>query len=110
MSHPLLVSLEGNMTKEQIKHMRTYLEAVTSSLPVEMIYSDYSTAPRSIIQACELEESEILKKLQTISDALFEGKEFNGGLFLDVLHSMPEFRDRKEFLDEFVKGKSSGNA
>lgn len=109
-SHPLLVSLEENMTKEQIKHMRTYLAAVTSSLPVEMIYSDYSTAPMSIIQAGELEESKILKKLQTISDALFVGKEFNGDLFLDVLHSMPEFRDRKEFLNEYVKRKSNKNA
>ncbi len=107
-SHPLLISLEENMTKEQIKHMKAYLEAVTASLPIEMIYSDYSTAPRSINQFEVINEAAVLEKVSAISETLFGGKQFNPDVLKEVIFSIPMFQVYRSSIEHFIKGELSG--
>lgn len=108
MSHPLLFSLETIMTKEQVSGMRAYLSAVIASLPIEMIYSDYSTAPRSINQSEEIDEETVLEKVKAVSEALFEGKDFDPDALKDVIFSIPMFQIHRNSIEHFIAGKLSG--
>jgi hypothetical protein len=104
-SHPLLISLEKKMTKDQSKCMRAYLTAVTASLPIEMIYSDYSTAPRSINQSEDLDEKTALEKVSAISEVLFEGKDFDPDALKKVIFSIPMFQVYRNSIEHFITGK-----
>lgn len=108
MSHPLLQSLESKMTKEQLRTMRAYLAVVASSLPIEMIYSDYSTAPRSIRQVEDLDEAAVLEKVCTISEALFDDKSFEQNMLMEVIFSIPMFQAYKQVIETFITGELSG--
>lgn len=108
MSHPLLSSLESMMTKEQTKYMRAYLAALTTSLPIEMIYSDYSTAPRSINQCANEDEMTVLEKVSAISEALFEDKDFDQDALREVIYSIPMFQAYKTSIEHFIAGELRG--
>lgn len=108
MSHPLLSSLESIITKVQAKSMRAYLAAVTASLPIEMIYSDYSTAPRSINQCAETDETTVLEKVKAISEALFEGKDFEPDALREVIYSIPMFKAYQTSIEHFITGRLRG--
>jgi len=106
-SHPLLISLENKMTESQSKCMGAYLAVVTASLPIEMIYSDYSTAPRSIIQNEDLDEKIALEKVSAISEILFEDKAFDPDALKEVIFSIPMFQVYRNAIEHFIKGKLS---
>lgn len=108
MSHPLLMSLEEKMTKDQSKCMRVYLAAVTASLPIEMIYSDYSTAPRSINQYEDMDEAAVLEKVRAISETLFDGKDFDQDILKEVIFSIPMFQVYRCSIEHFITGELSG--
>lgn len=46
--HPIIASLAERLSSEDADLLRMPLDSVAASLPVEMIYSDYSTHPRQI--------------------------------------------------------------
>ena len=96
------------MTKEQTKYMRAYLAALTTSLPIEMIYSDYSTAPRSINQCAEEDETTVLEKVSAISEALFEDKDFDQDTLREVIYSIPMFQAYKTSIEHFIAGELRG--
>ena len=108
-SHPLLMSLEAKMTKDQMKCMDTYLAAVTASLPIEMIYSDYSTAPRSINQCGDMNEVTVLEKVRDISESLFENRDFDQDILKKVILSIPMFKLHRNSIEKYIKGEMSGN-
>ncbi|MBU0791663.1 MAG: ATP-binding protein, partial [Gammaproteobacteria bacterium] len=108
MSHPLLSSLESMMTKEQSNCMRAYLDALVASLPIEMIYSDYSTAPRSINQCAETDDASVIDKVRAISEALFESKDFDQDALREVIYSIPMFQAYKTSIEYFITGELRG--
>jgi hypothetical protein len=108
-SHPLLTSLEEKMTKAQCEGLRAYLAAVVASLPIEMIYSDYSTAPRNMSQIEDMEEAEVLEKVRAISETLFDGKDFNQDVLKEVIFSISMFQAYRNLIEHFITGELSEN-
>ncbi|MDT8333786.1 ATP-binding protein [Roseomonas gilardii] len=101
--HPLVTSLAGMLPTDGGASLELLLKAAAAALPVEMIYSDYSTAPREIKQS-DTNEAETLKSLQALR-ALLYGE--NGGKaqdFLDVVRSTRLFEGRQLIVEKFVAG------
>lgn len=53
--------------RRRVRHLDLLLEAVSASLPVEMIYSDYSTHPRDVSQMSQVDDVRIVLRPQTRS-------------------------------------------
>ena len=67
--HPLLKSLQGTLTKKQDRNLEAYVMTIISSLPVEMIYSDYSEDPQSFVPPSK-DHEETLEHLHLLYSVL----------------------------------------
>jgi hypothetical protein len=101
MKHPLVEALLGGLDDEATGRARLLLEAIPASLPVEMIYSDYSTAPRAVEPAV-LEDAEVEQRLVALKAALFGGDPGDAAGFRDVLASIRLFDQHMDHVDGFV--------
>lgn len=108
MHHPLLGSLQNELTDNQQKLLTTYLNVVTATLPIEMIYSDYSSTPRSIVKH-SLDENMVLQQLEVIKEALSINIEITAGIFRDIISSMCMFNEHQELTEKYIREKFSGN-
>lgn len=107
MSHPLLLSLKEGLTDEQYGCLSSYLGAVSASLPVEMIYSDYSSSPRSVDQF-SIEKVNVLQKLEELGKSLFGSGEVNIDTFRRVVESVRMFDAYQEMVEQYFEGIANG--
>lgn len=103
MSHPLLLSLKEGLSEEQYGFLKSYLGAVSASLPVEMIYSDYSSSPRSVDQF-SIDENTVVQKLDLLKKSLFVSGEINVDIFREVISSMRMFDAHEELVERYLEG------
>ncbi|WP_392566810.1 ATP-binding protein [Utexia brackfieldae] len=108
LAHPLLDSLKKEMTESQAKILTSYLNAVMGSLPIEMIYSDYSSAPRALVQYSS-DENTVFQQLEVIREALSANNKINSDTFRDIISSMRMFNDYPEISEKYIREKFSGN-
>lgn len=106
-SHPLLLSLKEGLTDEQYGCLNSYLGAVSASLPVEMIYSDYSSSPRSVDQF-SIEKVNVLQKLEELGKSLFGSGEVNIDTFRRVVESVRMFDAYQEMVEQYFEGIANG--
>lgn len=99
--HPLLASVRARMDDEGRRHLQTLMETVSASLPIEMIYSDYSTNPRELRQTGLLKE-EVRGRLARLKAALFEGDEGNAKSFRDIMASTRMFVGHEDITEQFI--------
>ena len=102
MEHPILLMLEKDMTDKQLRDLRHYLQSVASSLPVEMIYSDYSSSPRKIDQN-PLDDDAVIERLQTLKEILFNGGNTDAGIFKEVIASTRMFDKHQNIIEKFIE-------
>lgn len=100
--HPLIEKLSYNLNEEQADLLVLLLESISSSLPVEMIYSDYSTSPREVSQA-DIDSDQAYDKLKLLSKALFSSGEFNSETFREIINSTRQFTTHQDLVDKFIK-------
>ncbi len=101
-SHPLVQSLWAHLDPANRERLNILLEAVAASLPVEMIYSDYSTSPREIRQQA-IEEEEVLDRLRLLRETLFNGSRADPDSFREVLRSVRLFDNHTEITERFIR-------
>ncbi|HRP44782.1 MAG TPA: ATP-binding protein [Ginsengibacter sp.] len=102
LSHPILASLEKDMTEKQRGNLRNYLDAVASSLPIEMIYSDYSSNPRDVDQA-SISDSDVVDRLMALKEALSSGSGVDADTFREVMISTRVFDHHQELSEKFIE-------
>ena len=102
MSHPILVSLNNDLTDKQFKILAGYLDAVTSSLPIDMIYSDYSSTPHDLDQI-SIEQDVVIQKLKQLKETLSDGSSVGLTTFRDVVVSMRMFSGHEGIVEKFIE-------
>lgn len=102
MQHPLIQSLESRLSAENVRALRMLLESVGASLPVEMIYSDYSTNPRELIQAPG-GETEVVERLKGLRTALYGNEKGDPEAFLQIVRSTRLFENQMETAEKFTR-------
>ena len=107
MSHPIINLLEKDLTDKQFKGLKNYLEIVTSSLPVEMIYSDYSSNPRDVDQV-SVEDEVIVQRLSMLKETLFNGNLVDLDIFKEVIQSTRMFDCHLEIVKKFIEEEFNG--
>lgn len=101
MDHPLISSLSGRLPAAEAAALRVLLESVAASLPVEMIYSDYSTAPREVRQA-PLEADRTAERLQQLKEAIFPDGRGDPETLRRIIRSTRLFDGQVEAVDRYL--------
>lgn len=100
--HPMLVVLKNSLSEKQSADLESYLRTVVSALPVEMIYSDYSTAPRDVSQS-SLEKSEVIERLRSLKEMMFENIGADRHIFKALAASTRMFEKYQDILEKFIE-------
>ncbi len=100
--HPMLVVLKNSLSEKQAADLESYLHSVVSALPVEMIYSDYSTAPREFEQS-SMDKSEVIERLQSLKEMMFDNIAADKKVFRALAVSTRMFEKYQDILDKFIE-------
>jgi len=100
--HPLVLSLDARLSPEDAKALNLLLESLSASLPVEMIYSDYSTNPREVKQVLA-DEAHTLHRLQSLRKAIYGDGPVDAKTFLEILRSTRLFEGQIEMAEKYIK-------
>lgn len=101
MDHPLISALTGRLSSADAAALRVLLESVAASLPVEMIYSDYSTAPREVRQV-PVDTDGTAERLQQLNEALFPDGRGDPETFRRIIRSTRLFDGQAEAVDRYL--------
>lgn len=100
--HPLLVVLEQSLSEEQMGKFKTYIRSIVSSLPVEMIYSDYSLNPHEVDQS-EKDAQSALKQLMNLKSIVCGDTEVDQATFRAIVDSTRSFINLREIVEKFIE-------
>lgn len=102
-NHPLIRSLTEQLDVDGQKLIESLIDAIASSLPVEMIYSDFSTNPKDVRQS-RPDIEDVVDRLEAMKKLLFDGKSFDADQFRDVIKSTRLFQSNEDVIEDFIKG------
>lgn len=100
--HPLIETLRAKLTRNEVRSLNIILDSVAASLPVEMIYSDYSTSPREVGPAAG-DGDEALEKLKSLHAALYGEGAGDPEVFLQIVKSTRLFEGQMDVAERYVK-------
>ena len=93
--------LKQCLNRNEHKILSILLESISASLPVEMIYSDFSTNPRDVKQKI-IESSEVANRLMALKEVLFGSGEADAEVFREVVRSTRLFDNHNEIAEQFI--------
>ncbi|MCY4305946.1 MAG: ATP-binding protein [Aestuariivita sp.] len=99
--HPLIMVLRSDLSDDNDRRFVMLIEAISSSLPVEMIYSDFSTHPRDIKQS-DISYEEIIDRLTALKECLSDNGEVNATNFEEVMQSTRFFEGFEDITEDFI--------
>lgn len=100
--HPLILSLSAKLQPADVNSLRVLLDSIAASLPVEMIYSDYSTHPREVSQAA-VDGDLTLDRLRSLKQVLYGHGPGDPDAFLQIVRSTHLFEGQIETARTFIK-------
>lgn len=100
-THPLVQRLREKLDGEAVPHFDLLMESVAASLPLEMVYSDYSTHARDLSQAPPV--GNMMDRLADLRRALWEDGPGDAGAFRDVVRSMRLFDDHPDIIETYMR-------
>jgi len=89
------------LTDYQKSRFKTYIKSVVSSLPVEMIYSDYSLRPLEVDQS-EKDTERALEQLRELKATISGDTGVDRGVFREIVNSTRLFVNLQEIVDRFI--------
>ncbi|ATP08980.1 ATP-binding protein [Aeromonas salmonicida] len=100
-SHPLAQRLKERLDSDGIRHLDLLLAAISTSLPVEMVYSDYSTSPQEVRQTFSTQD--VQECLHDLKKALWGDRVGNVDIFRDVVRSIKLFDGNSSIVEEYIQ-------
>lgn len=107
LAHPLIEALRGKLETDQASTLNVVLKAVGSALPVEMIYSDYSTSPRDVKQSTA-RLPDACETLKSLKEVLFGDQAVQPEQFLAVIRSTRLFEGQDDVIAKFLEEAFNG--
>lgn len=100
--HPLIASLISRVSPEDATSLQVLLEAIAASLPIEMIYSDYSVSPREVGHI-SADEEQTLDRLRSLKQALYGDGPCDSKTFLQIVRSTCLFEGQTETAEKYIR-------
>lgn len=102
-SHPLVQGLRERLDEQALHHLDLLIEAASAALPIEMIYSDYSTNPREVAQTPNLQD--LRQSLRELRHALWGEAGGDPSAFREIVRSTRLFGEHSDIVDDFIKSE-----
>ncbi|WP_097091743.1 ATP-binding protein [Novosphingobium sp. Chol11] len=99
--HPLIASLGARLSAADAASLRVLLDSIAAALPVEMIYSDYSTHPREVSQAT-VDQEQTMDRLKSLKQVLYGDGPGDPKTFLQIVRSTRLFDGQIETAEKFI--------
>ncbi|MGE0586608.1 MAG: ATP-binding protein [Flavobacteriaceae bacterium] len=99
--HPLIASLGARLSSADAASLRVLLDSISAALPVEMIYSDYSTHPREVSQA-SVDQEQTMDRLKSLKQVLYGDGPGDPRAFLQIVRSTRLFDGQIEAAEKFI--------
>jgi hypothetical protein len=99
--HPLIASLGARLSLDDAASLRLLLDSISAALPVEMIYSDYSTHPREVSQTV-VDREQTLDRLKSLKQVLYGDGPGDPQAFLQIVRSTRLFDGQIETAEKFI--------
>jgi hypothetical protein len=99
--HPLIASLGARLSSADATSLRVLLDSISAALPVEMIYSDYSTHPREVSQAA-VDQEQTMDRLKSLKQVLYGDGPGDPRAFLQIVRSTRLFDGQIEAAEKFI--------
>ena len=101
--HPLLQAVNQSLDETKQKLFLEVLEVVGKSIPIETIYSDYSTDPNKLEDSEKMASEEVMAKLRILHDSLSSGRSLSGEEFKEILGDLKPFCEYPEEIDAIIE-------
>jgi hypothetical protein len=99
--HPLVEALRSRMAAEDSRLLGLIIEAVGASIPVEMIYSDYSLHPREVSQN-DTNHDAVVERLRALRAAFADDVAMSAGGFREIMRSTHLFDSHMDVAERFI--------
>jgi hypothetical protein len=99
--HPLVTSFLARLSSPDAASLCVLLDSIAAALPVEMIYSDYSTHPREVRQTAA-DREKALDRLNSLKLALYGDGPGDSQAFLQIVRSTCLFEGQIETAEKFI--------
>lgn len=99
--HPLIESVRQHLPTEDVGTLDVLMDSIAAALPVETIYSDYSTDPKDIGHEA-ITVKDATEKLRALHRALFNGGSGDREAFLQVVRSTHLFDHHEALVEKFI--------
>lgn len=105
--HPLISNFIKELDDTKGAQFLTLLLSAATSLPLEMIYSDFSMRPQEM--TCPvMDDAEISNKLSQLNQILNQDGKMTATNFREIVQSTKLFIDHEQLLEEFIKENLGG--
>lgn len=101
LKHPLIIRVSEDLENKNIELFNMLLDSLSASLPVEMIYSDFSMSPKDVSQLNEEPET-VTSRLKLLKEALGSHSLIDAKSFRDIVLSTRLFRNHMNAVDKFI--------
>lgn len=101
-THPVIQNLSAILDIDGKQKLALLIESIAGALPVEMIYSDYSTNPREVVQNIA-ETSDLLTRLHALRKLVPGSAEVDAKAFREILKSTRLFENNMQIAEQFIK-------
>ena len=98
--HPLITAIESHLEPEDRAHLRLLINSIASSVPVEMIYSDYSTSPREMGAPADV--SDVKDRLRKLKQILYDEGRGDPAAFRKIVRSTRMFDTQLDAVEKFI--------
>jgi hypothetical protein len=100
--HPLVISLKKHLNEDGDRSFKVLLDSISTSLPIEMIYSDFSTSPRQMNQISPEISEGIYDQLQILKDILSVNGMPDADTFKEVVRSTRMFDNHMKAVERYI--------
>jgi hypothetical protein len=100
--HPVLQGLDERLDSNGRQQLRLLMEMVATALPIEMIYSDYSTNPREIRQLLP-GDNQFMERLLALRQVITGNTATDERTFREILKSTKLFENNMEMAEQFIR-------
>lgn len=106
--HSVLKAFEGSLDDAKQRLFLEVLEIVEKCIPVEAIYSDYSTSPKSFEEAEEIDSEVIRTKLHRLFDILSSESQLDEEQFRETASNLKPYSAYPKEIEGIIKEKFYG--
>lgn len=102
--HPLVIGIESKLDAESRKAFQEILSIIERSVPLEAIYSDYSSSPQNFEEKLEIPYEELKEKIQSLYMLLYSDDLFDKESFMRMICGLKPFSENIRLTQKIIEG------